>query len=217
MQEDMSSIIRLMTRRRFLTAMRRAGRVVGACRLHDRAAGHAICARAAPPASTRAASADYATMYGPMDDEGFELPAVPYQKIDPQFLRQIVPDPTGEPPGTIVVDTSAHLLYLVLRRRHGDALRRRAWPRRLRVVGRRGRPVEAEMAEMDAAGRDDRAPARSSKIQRRQWRHAAAASTIRSARARSTCSRTTRTRSTGCTARRNGIRSASRCRRAACG
>ena len=56
---------------------------------------------------------DYATMYGPVVDEGFEIPAVPIQKIDPQFLRQIVDDPTGQAPGTIVVDTTGHFLYLV--------------------------------------------------------------------------------------------------------
>jgi len=64
---------------------------------------------------------DYATIYGPMIDEGFEIPAVPYQKIDPQFLRQIVPDPTGQKPGTVVVDTTGHFLYLV--RPGGQAIR----------------------------------------------------------------------------------------------
>ncbi|QDC02995.1 MULTISPECIES: L,D-transpeptidase family protein [Phyllobacteriaceae] len=64
---------------------------------------------------------DYATMYGPIEDEGFQIPAVPYQKIDPQFLRQIVDDPTGQKPGTIVVDTTSHFLYLV--RPGGQAIR----------------------------------------------------------------------------------------------
>ena len=64
---------------------------------------------------------NYATMYGPMFDEGYEIPAIPINKIDSQFLRQIVPDPTGEQPGTIVVDTSAHFLYLVLG--NGQAMR----------------------------------------------------------------------------------------------
>jgi len=64
---------------------------------------------------------DYATMYGPMEDGGFEIPAVPIEKIDPQFLRQVVDDPTGQPPGTIVVDTTGHFLYLV--RPGGQAIR----------------------------------------------------------------------------------------------
>ena len=40
---------------------------------------------------------------------------------DPQFRRQLVPDPTGELPGTIVVSTSEFFLYLVLS--DGNALR----------------------------------------------------------------------------------------------
>jgi lipoprotein-anchoring transpeptidase ErfK/SrfK len=64
---------------------------------------------------------DYQTMYGPMVDDGYDIPAVPIKKIDPQFLRQIVPDPTGARPGTIVVDTNGHHLYLV--REGGQAIR----------------------------------------------------------------------------------------------
>jgi lipoprotein-anchoring transpeptidase ErfK/SrfK len=64
---------------------------------------------------------DYASMYAAMEDEGFSLPAIPYEQIDPQYLRQIVRDPTGERPGTLVVDTSAHFLYLV--RPNGYAIR----------------------------------------------------------------------------------------------
>lgn len=52
-------------------------------------------------------------MYASVEDEGFVIPAVPFDKIDPQFLRQIVRDPTGEAPGTLVVDTTAHQLFLV--------------------------------------------------------------------------------------------------------
>ncbi len=64
---------------------------------------------------------DYETMYGAMSDNGFDVPAIPFNKIDHQFLRQIVPDPTGQRPGTIVVDTTNHFLYLV--RPGGQAIR----------------------------------------------------------------------------------------------
>ena len=64
---------------------------------------------------------DYAMMYGPVSDNGFDVPGVPVEKIDRQFLRQMVDDPTGERPGTIVVDTSSHFLYLV--REGGRAIR----------------------------------------------------------------------------------------------
>lgn len=76
---------------------------------------------AEPKLSNDPAFGSYAMMYGPVFDNGFEVPAVPYDRIDRQFLRQIVRDPTGEPPGTVVVDTSSHHLYLV--RENGEAIR----------------------------------------------------------------------------------------------
>lgn len=67
----------------------------------------------APPAPRPEIGDDLALMYGPVSDNGFDVPAVPYEKIDKQFLRQVVDDPTGEKPGTLLVDTSTHHLYLV--------------------------------------------------------------------------------------------------------
>jgi lipoprotein-anchoring transpeptidase ErfK/SrfK len=52
-------------------------------------------------------------MYAALVDETHQIPAVPFDKIDKRFHRQEVADPTGERPGTIVVDTSNHFLYLV--------------------------------------------------------------------------------------------------------
>lgn len=52
-------------------------------------------------------------MYAAVVDEGHHIPAVPYQQIDPRYYRQVVSDPTGEAPGTVVIDTGAHFLYLV--------------------------------------------------------------------------------------------------------
>lgn len=74
-----------------------------------------------PPADVEPPLGDYATMYGPMSDSGFDLPPIPIKKMDPKFLRQIVADPTGQKPGTIVVDTTNHFLYLV--REGGQAIR----------------------------------------------------------------------------------------------
>ena len=56
--------------------------------------------------------AAYAVMYAAQPNEPFPLPAIPYQKIDRQFLRQWVDNPTGERPGTLVVDVGHHFLYL---------------------------------------------------------------------------------------------------------
>ncbi len=60
-------------------------------------------------------------MYASFTDDGFVLPEVPYKKIEPQWRRQIVVDPTGEAPGTIVVRLQERHLYYV--QPGGDALR----------------------------------------------------------------------------------------------
>jgi lipoprotein-anchoring transpeptidase ErfK/SrfK len=60
-------------------------------------------------------------MYASFHDEGFQLPEIPYKKIDPKYRRQIVVDPTGEAPGTIVVHLQDRFLYFV--QPGGDALR----------------------------------------------------------------------------------------------
>jgi lipoprotein-anchoring transpeptidase ErfK/SrfK len=67
-----------------------------------------VVAELTPPKPSEATS-----LYAATVDEGFPLPAIPTDRLDPQYLRQVVPDPTGEKPGTIVVDTSKHFLYLV--------------------------------------------------------------------------------------------------------
>ena len=60
-------------------------------------------------------------IYAASFDEGYDIPAVPINEIDPKYYRQVVPDPTGERPGTVVVDTANHFLYFVLN--GGEALR----------------------------------------------------------------------------------------------
>jgi lipoprotein-anchoring transpeptidase ErfK/SrfK len=108
-----------LTRRRFLGAgsVAFAGAALSACASVPRMS----YAPGEPQPSMEPGFGDYAMMYGPVFDEGFEVPAVPIEKVDRQFLRQIVPDPTGERPGTVVVDTSSHHLYLV--REGGQAIR----------------------------------------------------------------------------------------------
>lgn len=60
-------------------------------------------------------------MYAAVQEGQYALPAIPYAKVPKEFRRQIVPDPTGEAPGTIVVSTKDHFLYYVLP--GGEALR----------------------------------------------------------------------------------------------
>ena len=85
-------------------------------------------------------------MLVPETNEPFPIEAVDLSKIDRQFWRQVVPDPTGEPVGTIVVDPDAKFLWLVMEggqaMRYGigvgregfgwdgtaDIMRKAAWP-----------------------------------------------------------------------------------------
>lgn len=60
-------------------------------------------------------------MYASLQDGDFTVPAIPYQKVKPEWRRQIVVDPTGEPPGTIVVRVKERHLYWV--QSGGDAVR----------------------------------------------------------------------------------------------
>ncbi|MGF7007284.1 L,D-transpeptidase [Aminobacter sp. BE322] len=75
----------------------------------------------APPLSVDPAFGDPTMMYAAVNDNGYDIPGVPFKKIDRRYYRQIVADPTGEKPGTVVVDTSTHFLYLVLG--DGEAIR----------------------------------------------------------------------------------------------
>jgi lipoprotein-anchoring transpeptidase ErfK/SrfK len=63
----------------------------------------------------------YLRMYAATSDSGFDIPAVDLRRMDPQFVRTEVPDPTGERPGTVVVATSDRHLYLV--QENGRAIR----------------------------------------------------------------------------------------------
>ena len=56
---------------------------------------------------------ELAARYAPVEDGGHLIPAIPYREIDPKYYRQRVADPTGEAPGTVVVDTAARFLYVV--------------------------------------------------------------------------------------------------------
>lgn len=77
----------------------------------------------ASPPQTRVAQldADVWDRYGPLNDAGHRLPAIPIERVDPELLRQKVEYPTTEKPGTLVVDTQSRYLYLV--QGNGQALR----------------------------------------------------------------------------------------------
>lgn len=52
--------------------------------------------------------------YGKIIDNGFQLPAIPIQKLDKKFHRQIVDFQTKESAGTVIVNTRERFLYYVL-------------------------------------------------------------------------------------------------------
>lgn len=63
----------------------------------------------------------YLDMYAAMPEEKFPIPAMDIRRLDPVYWRQLVDDPTGERPGTVVVDTADRFLYHV--RDGGRAMR----------------------------------------------------------------------------------------------
>jgi lipoprotein-anchoring transpeptidase ErfK/SrfK len=97
----------------------------------------------------------------PATNEPYRVPPVTLATIQPQFRRQIVRDPTGEKPGTIVVDPAQRYLYLVMddgrARRYGIGVGRQGfgWSGNAVVGMKRTWPKWYPPPEMQA--RDERA------------------------------------------------------------
>lgn len=72
-------------------------------------------------ARTPAYPPDIVEMYAAVTDEPYYIPAVDLARFPSQWWRRVVPDPTGERPGTVVVNTGERYLYLV--RDDGTAIR----------------------------------------------------------------------------------------------
>ncbi len=56
---------------------------------------------------------DILAMYAAVPDEPFPIAAARIDLVPREYWRQVVDDPTGERPGTLVVDTASRHLYLV--------------------------------------------------------------------------------------------------------
>jgi lipoprotein-anchoring transpeptidase ErfK/SrfK len=81
------------------------------------AAGYSSTALAAPITSASSSVETVKTFdedYGVTQDSGFSLPAIPIQKVKPEFRRQIISYDGSEAPGTIIVNTRERHLYYVL-------------------------------------------------------------------------------------------------------
>ncbi len=80
-------------------------------------AGAMPAAAQAPRSNTAIPTfAEPSKLYAAMEDGGHKLPAIPYEKIDKRFLRQVVLDPSMSKPGTVVVDSNTKFLYFVVER-----------------------------------------------------------------------------------------------------
>lgn len=87
------------------------------------------------------------SIYGALPNEEFPIPALAPGVLDKQFWRTVVDDPTGEIPGTVVVDTPGHYLYFVLPEgkaiRYGVGVGRAGfeWQGRARIAWKRKWPT----------------------------------------------------------------------------
>jgi lipoprotein-anchoring transpeptidase ErfK/SrfK len=93
-------------------------------------------------------------IYAAMPDEPFPIPAVDISRLHPDYYRRLVSYPTTERPGTVVVDTQSHFLYLVMPEqkavRYGVGLGREgfAWAGRGIIQFKREWPTWTPPAEM---------------------------------------------------------------------
>ncbi|MEM7694799.1 MAG: L,D-transpeptidase [Pseudomonadota bacterium] len=95
-------------------------------------------------------------MYGPRPEERFPIPAVPLRQVKSQFWRREVDNITGEPDGTVVVDTGSYYLYWTMpggrAMRYGVGLGREGfeWNGAARIPFKRKWPTWTPPAEMIA-------------------------------------------------------------------
>ena len=102
-------IVQPLSRRHFILGSLSATATLAGCSTSIRAPIPGFATRPiAPPTSE-----ELALIYGAKQDGDYVIPAVPYEQIDPKFYRQRVANPTGERPGTVVVDTPARFLYVI--------------------------------------------------------------------------------------------------------
>jgi lipoprotein-anchoring transpeptidase ErfK/SrfK len=95
-------------------------------------------------------------MYAALPAERFPVPAIRLADLAPQYWRQVVDDPTGERPGTVVVDTPSRYLYWTMEggqaMRYGVGIGRDgfAWGGRAQIAYKREWPTWTPPTEMIA-------------------------------------------------------------------
>lgn len=146
------------SRRRFIGGVIAAGAAVGLAGCSTGPAGSGsfrdrLVSRRGSASENRV---DYATAYDSMVDEGYVLPAIPWQKVDRRYLRSYVQNTTGEGPGNLVVDTDNHFVYFTqpdgMAWRYGVGLGRAgfAWSGRAVMQWKRKWPTWTPPEEMIA-------------------------------------------------------------------
>lgn len=97
-----------MNRRRFLgCGLALSAATLTGCAVRDPQVQSRIAYRKAQDESW----AYYQRLYGPISSELFPLPAVNLKQVKPKYFRRPVNNETGQPPGTVVVDTRNFYLY----------------------------------------------------------------------------------------------------------
>ncbi|MGV8987393.1 MAG: L,D-transpeptidase [Cypionkella sp.] len=92
--------------------------------------------------------------YNAVPDADYTVPAVPVDKVPPEFLRQEVAYPVNQPVGTIIIDPSTKHLYLITKpgyaERYGISVGRTGfgWSGEADVTGRTTWPTWTPPAEM---------------------------------------------------------------------
>lgn len=103
-----------LSRRRFLIGSLSSATVLSGCATTAPPVMRTVEKPAVEPAGMGAGfDPELDARYAAFEDGGHLVPAIPYQQMDPRYYRQRVSDPTGEPAGTVVVDTPGRFLYLV--------------------------------------------------------------------------------------------------------
>lgn len=102
-----------MTRRAFIGCGLVSG-LAGVTACTDRQSPVGFAMETAPSRQLNYPIESYKLMYAGLKEKTYRVPPVPYQRMDPDNLRQIVHDPTVEPKGTIVIDEHSNYLYLIL-------------------------------------------------------------------------------------------------------
>ncbi|MFP1630477.1 L,D-transpeptidase [Zhengella sp. ZM62] len=96
----------------------------------------------------------YSMSYGSVKDAGYQLPRIPISKVPSKYHRQLIRYETDEKPGTVIVDTGAKFLYLVMEdgraMRYGIGVGREGfeWSGTARVGMKREWPTWTPPAEM---------------------------------------------------------------------